>query len=98
MEYEAGGYLYCDQSASGQRLTHYLRRSRPGRKGASPASLEALRSSGKPLKVARQWRGERSIPNLHLSGQWLAEVGFHIGDTVTVKATDGQISIIKAAR
>ena len=40
-------------------------------------------------------RCTRFLPALKLSGNWLAEYGFQIGDTVTIEAVNGQLTIRK---
>jgi len=38
----------------------------------------------------------RTIPTIMLKGQWLAELGFQIGENVSVSSEEGRLVIIKA--
>lgn len=41
----------------------------------------------------RRTRGETAVPFIRLSGKWLAEAGFRVGDSIRVSVTTGRLFI-----
>jgi hypothetical protein len=45
------------------------------------------------LTVGYQYAGEKKVPSLRLSGEWLAAAGFGFNQKVLVRQTPGQLAI-----
>ena len=44
---------------------------------------------------AKSWSGYKKVPLLTISGNWLAQVGFDIGNIVEITASENQLIIKK---
>lgn len=53
----------------------------------------AVRKEYRDLTVGDIYRNGKSVPMLRISGLWLEELGFKIGDFVRIKCEDGQLII-----
>jgi len=45
------------------------------------------------LTVCGRWRGSRRIPDIRMSGVWLKEAGFDLGQTIEVEVEAGALTI-----
>lgn len=52
--------------------------------------------SFRSLKIAYLWQGKKRVPRINISGQWLKNAGFEIGDNVKLKISNNQIIIENA--
>ena len=48
------------------------------------------------LKIAYLWQGKKRVPRINISGQWLKNAGFEIGNNIELTISNNQI-IIKNA-
>lgn len=49
----------------------------------------------KSLKICYLWQGKKQVPKINISGAWLQNAGFEIGDNVTVEITPEKITILR---
>ena len=50
---------------------------------------------GRHQAVAGHWNGARDVAWLNLSGLWLEQAGFEVGDGIRVEVQQGQLIITK---
>ncbi|MDE6635288.1 MAG: type I toxin-antitoxin system SymE family toxin [Lachnospiraceae bacterium] len=53
----------------------------------------AVRKEFRDLTVSDFYRSGKSVPMIRVSGLWLEELGFNIGDCVRIKCENGQLII-----
>lgn len=49
----------------------------------------------KRIKIANKWQGKKNVPAFQISGEYLREHGFSIGDEVQVQMFRDEIRIVK---
>jgi hypothetical protein len=54
---------------------------------------EARRGGRRPGTVLARWRDGRRLPDLRMTGQWLEEVGFGLGQELEVELKAGGLTI-----
>ena len=64
--------------------------------------MSSTSATGRRLKVSAAYRrrsfgGSYFVPEVNLSGSWLAAAGFAPGDAVLVVVRDGELRLTKAA-
>ena len=76
----------------------YEGRAAGGRKGAARTAAVRLarRRLGTTLHVSRTPMNDEDVPAIRLNGKWLSYFGFLRGQTITVKAEYGTITITRA--
>lgn len=76
----------------------YEQRAEGGRKGAARTAQIRLarRRLGITLHVSRTPMNDEDVPAIRINGKWLSYFGFLRGQTVTVKAEYGTITITRA--
>lgn len=47
----------------------------------------------KKLKICYLWQGKNKVPKINISGQWLKNAGFEIGQNVTIRISENKILI-----
>lgn len=45
------------------------------------------------LKVYEASGPKRNVSKIHLQGDWLSDLGFHVGDNITVSCSKGKLII-----
>lgn len=53
----------------------------------------AVRKEFRDLTVSDFYRSGKSVPMIRISGLWLEELGFNVGDCVRIKCDKGQLII-----
>lgn len=72
------------------------RKVKAGLRTGAPHRLTRSATVGDRLRPSRH--GSSIVPQIRLTGQWLAEAGFNIGDKLTVQVNHQQIYISRRAR
>lgn len=49
--------------------------------------------SFKNLKICYLWQGKKQVPKINISGDWLKNAGFEIGENVKVEIRNKQLII-----
>ena len=47
----------------------------------------------KKLKICYLWQGKKQVPKLNISGEWLKNAGFEIGQNIKIAISNNQIII-----
>lgn len=47
----------------------------------------------KKLKICYLWQGKKQVPKINISGDWLKNAGFEIGENVKISISNNQIII-----
>lgn len=50
----------------------------------------------KHLKICYLWQGKKQVPKLNISGEWLKNAGFEIGENVKIEIKNKQLIISNA--
>lgn len=50
-------------------------------------------NKNRALKVRYEWQGRRCVPRITLSGNWLRELGFEVGQPVDVQVKRNHLTI-----
>lgn len=60
-------------------------------------SIRRGKLHGQYRALSNHWNGGRNLPWLNVSGLWLEEAGFRVGDPIEIKVSNGKLIIKKAS-
>lgn len=63
----------------------------------NPVNFQIMTTmSFKNLKICYLWQGKKKVPKINISGEWLKNAGFEIGENVKVEIRNKQLIISNA--